>query len=252
MPPTNAARLASGLAGPNSGLVSENTVPLFSRVAFVAVRTGAGPFTHTIASGDRKAFGYAQGQMMDIAGDAGVASTPADTNILKPGETPNNETVKIRGISIKPVEATSDPELVAAIMSKAYIDLALGSNVLTPLGRIENAPSCYGLYGRGFSTIREGALGSPVGLDIEFLRNGNPIPGQMLRLPDLEWAANGSGEGDSTCNVIFRLPQQVILTATNRTAAAGIAAFTTPTVGLRADFMVFLHTYRTAKRSRNI
>ena len=233
--------------------VSQNTVPLFSVVRFAATRTGAGPYTFTVAAGDRKAFSYAQGADMSPAGAAGVIATAAQTNLLKAGETPNNENVIIRGISIAPLGANSDPELIAQVMDQCSVDLQLGPNIVTNLGRIEACPSPYGVYGRGFSTINPGPLPSPVGRDLEYLRNGNPVPGTMLRLPDLRWEGAGSKSADTTLGVIFRLPSPIALSAAaDRAAAAGTtAAFASPAGGIHADFAVFLHCYREALRSSN-
>ena len=233
-------------------MVSQNTVPIFSVVRFTGVKGGAGPFTFTTAAGDRRAFSYGQGQDMSSAGAQGVIATAAQTNIFKPGETPNNERVTIRGISIAPLGAGSDPELIAQIIDQASVDLQLGPNVVTQLGRIDACPSPFGIYGRAFSTINPGPLPSPVGRDLEYLRNGNPVPGTMLRLPDLIWDGVGNGGADTTLNVIFRLPQQIVLNApADRELAAGTtAAFASP-ASIRADFAVFLHCYREAKRSVN-
>ena len=74
-------------------------VPFWSTVRLQAARTAGPPVVLTIDTTPRKAFQYAIGQDMTVAGFTSTTAQPCDTNLLRAGETLDNADVYVWGLA---------------------------------------------------------------------------------------------------------------------------------------------------------
>jgi hypothetical protein len=216
--------------------ISVLPLPYWSTVRFQAVRGGAGPFTFTIDTTQRKAFAYAQGQDMTIAGftAAPTIATEADTNLLKANETRDNADVWIWGVAAN-LQPTSEPALAARIWRETAVDISLNGTQSIPLGTPEMFPGAGGLYGTGLTYLKapnDITAGPSVadggeGAKLSFVTNGNPMAGNFFRLPQpFKWASVGSQGADSSLIITNTPLRQIVETATARAAIPVTAAIT--------------------------
>lgn len=238
-------------------LASQLTVfnlPYWSTSRFRAVRTGAGPFTFTMAAGVRKAFSTKVGGVGDSAGFAsGFVITEAETNLLNENNTRNNESLEIIGISAE-IDALASPSIVAWLFRYAFLSVQLGSDSTIPLGKLSMFPQAGGMFGSSPDPLELPALG-----DTQFIRpfatNGNPQNANYFKLDvPIKW--NGVNEGsDTNFNIITDVKQAFTKTTTDRAGATGVAAFTSPAdgaVGTYADITFRLHGRRIGQRGVNV
>jgi hypothetical protein len=253
----------------NNYRVSEVSVlplPYWSKIRFAATLAAGPPVVATVAAGTRKAFSYAQGQLMTQAGfpDTYGTATAAETNLLRAQETRDNADYWIWGIRGY-VTQDSDPVLAAAIFSSTNVDIALNGTQQIPLGRLEMFPAGGGLYGAAPSALKIPAISESgsgadggAGAIVPFLSNGNPVSNSFYRLQQpFKWAAVGSAGSDSSLNISASLQRSVAVTcALARAAAAGVAPYTPPSTagaaGTFVDIVFELIGVGVSKRSPNV
>ena len=217
-------------------------VPYWSTVR---IRGTVAANTLTVDTSSRKAFAYAVGQPMDVAGFA--ASTIAqfsDTNLLKQGETLDNANVWIWGLAAE-LCPNSDPVLAARLWRESIVELSLNGTTSIKLGTLGMFPSAGGLYGQGQSALvmpsepvtgaNDGGQGATVG----FVANGNPMGGNFLKFPQpFKWSSVGGGGSDANLSVIVTPTRAITipLAATRAAAAGTTGAYTQPSTGDAGTF----------------
>lgn len=194
-----------------------------------------------------KAFAYAQGGAMQIAGfPTGFrVANLSDTNLLTQSQTRDNADVWIWGLAAAPTP-DSEPLLMREVWRKASVSISLNGTQTIPLGTLEMFPSAGGLYGSGVTNLLQppfdtagqkpvaaGDGSSGVGAGFGFLSNGNPMAGNFFRLPQpFKWSAIGSAGSDSSLVIESKVETAISLqVSANRAAAAGIDQFTQPEAG---------------------
>jgi len=199
----------------------------------------------TVDTTSRKAFQYAVGQDMAIAGRAGTAAQYADTNLLRSGETLDNASVWIYGIAAE-LCSNSDPRLAADLWRECSVELSLNGSQSFKLGTLAMFPSAGGLYGVGQSNLvlppdnvtGQAADGGP-GAAFGSASNGNPMSVNFLKFPQaFKWCGVGSNERDASLSVIVTPNRAITIPlAASRPAAAGTGAWTQPATGDRGTFV---------------
>jgi hypothetical protein len=234
-----------------------------SKVRFAAVRAAGPPATFTIDTTQRKAFAYAIGQDMAVAGRSGTIATPADTNLLTASQTRDNSDYLIEGISAF-VTPDSEPSLLARLVSETDLELSLNGTQSIPIGRLEMFPGGGGLYGTGRSFIKSPDLATPgasnngQGAAMGFVQNGNPMAGNYRRFNQpYKWAAVGSAGSDSSLAITLTPRRTIVETAmAARAAAAGVSAYDPPAaagdLGTFVDVVIILHGVQVSRRSVNV
>lgn len=235
--------------------------PYYSRVRVQATVTVDAPnVTYTIARNTRvHAFSYAVGELMTDAGfPQGRMATLADTNLNRARSTLDGEHVLIYGISAY-LMPFSEPNLSAAVFNESFVQLEKqGGDQRYRIGKLDMIPQPGGLF--GIAQARAGGVGGaqpPLNastMDASFLSNGNPQSKNYLALPEpVLWSEIGSTDGSLT--MVTEVMQPISFTATQRTAAAGIAPFNPPGAagepGTYVDLMCMLHVRSEAARSLN-
>ncbi len=235
----------------------------WSKVRFAATRAAGPPATFTLDTVTRKAFAYAIGQDMAVAGRAGTIATQADTNLLAASQTRDNSDYWIEGISVF-VTPDSETSLLARLFAEVDLEISLNGTQSIPLGRLEMYPGGGGLYGSGRSFIKSPDLATPgasnngQGATFGFVQNGNPMAGNFRRLAQpFKWAAIGSAGTDSALNISLTPRRAIVETAmAARAAAAGVSAYDPPAaagdIGTYVDMVVALHGVQVSKRSVNV
>lgn len=234
----------------------------WSKIRFQATRAAGPPATFTIDTTTRKAFAYAIGQDMAVAGRSGTIATQADTNLLSPSQTRDNSDYWIEGLSAF-VTPDSEPSLLARLFAECDVEIALNGTQSIPIGRIEMFPGAGGLYGAGRSFIKQPDLATPgasnngTGAVFGFVQNGNPMAGNFRRFAQpFKWAAIGSSGTDSALTVSCTPRRQIVETGVaTRAAAAGVSAYDPPAatgdIGTYVDVVFQLHGVQVTKRSAN-
>jgi hypothetical protein len=209
-------------------------LPYWSSVRFQATRAAGPPVAFTIDTSQRRAFAYAQGQDMTIAGYTAAARTAflSDTNLLKQSETRDNSDVWIWGISCS-LLPTSEPVLAARVWADTSVELSLNGTQSIALGTLEMFPGAGGLYGAGKTFIRAPALnvaspnladGPGEGAGVGFIQNGNPMAGNFFRLPQpFKWSGVGTAGAGSALSMTFTPRRAITESMTARVAVAGAA-----------------------------
>jgi hypothetical protein len=236
--------------------------PYYSTVRLRTTKAGAGPFTFTGDTTEKKAFAYKIGDVMDVAGfPAGTIATKAETNMIKASETRDNADVLIWGISIE--LAKGEIKLARDWWRVCVVELSLSGTDSYQLGRLAFFPQCGGLFGTQRSFLEAGQLVETSGPMWGVVTNGNPNAGSFFKLPEpLLWEALGSGKKDTSLVVKITPTAAVVENAADRAAVAGAApgasgrveAFTTPADqadGTFVDLCIRLHTVQVGERSRN-
>jgi hypothetical protein len=257
------------------GLRSVLPTPYWSTVRFQAARTGAAsPFTYTIDTTVRKAFAYAIGQPLSVAGfdpTFGVAQ-PCDTNLLRQSETIDNADVWMWGLALE-ITPDSEPVLAAQIWRQCLIELSLNGTTSIRIGTPAMFPSGGGLYGAQASFLRQpdfnipgpsDADGPGQGATASFISNGNPISGSYYRFPQpFKWASVGSNSKDTSLVIQFTPNRVISETVTGRPAvpaaapgvAGPVAGFTPPDAlaqGTYVDIRVRLISVAVNRVSQNV
>lgn len=228
----------------------------YSVVRFSATVSVAAPVTTlTFPVMTQKAFGYRIGDLLTAAGfDASFgAATDAETNLVTPSQTVAGEQLEVDGVSLMPSSVTDIglwKQLIANISVNVSFD---GDAHRYRLGRPDMVPGSGGTFGSGVTPTVVPDLASSIGQDSSF-SNGWPVIDNFYPFPQpLIWTP--AGETDSNLNVVLTLVRQQVVIETARAAAAGVAAFTPPTVagqfGTFVDFMARLHSEQRAARSVN-
>ena len=114
----------------------------FSTIRCQFVRSGAGPFTWTLAAGDRRAFQYAIGGVATSAGfDGAFVATGAQTNIQDPGRTLQQQTVEIGGLCCRFAAGPgADPVLAALVSNNTWLEISLDGQLSRQIGTIPDFP----------------------------------------------------------------------------------------------------------------
>jgi hypothetical protein len=212
-------------------------IPYWSTVRLAAAVAAGPPVVLTVDTTPRKAFQYAVGQDMGVAGRPGVLATYADTSLLRAGETLDNQDVWIDGLCLE-VCPNSEPALVGALFRETLVEISLNGTQSIKLGTINMFPGGGGPYGIGQSAsaepdlqttgIIDGGGGTPYG----YVQNGNPMAGNFYKFKKgqgFKWSAIGSGNSDASLSLIFTPTRQIVDTlALARAAAAGVAPWTPP------------------------
>ena len=241
-------------------------LPYWSTVRFQATRAAGPPVAFTIDTTERKAFAYAQGQDMTIAGFTAAARVAnlADTNLLKQSETRDNSDVWIWGLAGY-LTPDSEPALARRIWRETSVQISLNGTQSIPLGTPEMFPSAGGLYGAGVTYLKapaENQAGASnadggIGAQMGFVNNGNPMAGNFFRLPQpFKWASVGSQASDSSLIITCQPQRTITELATARAAATGIEPFTPPAAagdpGTYVDLRWHLVCVSVSKRSVNV
>jgi hypothetical protein len=221
-----------------------SVTPYYSRIRFTSTRTGAGPFTYTIAQGAQAvAFAYGKGNDMSAAGFTSTTATLADTNLITAGQTIANETVLVKGISIQVLSTTNSAGLVAAAWPEMSVVASFnGLSTGLLLGTPGMMPGASGLYGQGRDDLAAQPIpgGRPL---FGFFTNGLPGCDNKARIPEgIKWKP--AGRADSTFNLIVRFERSVAFTTqlADEAAAAGIRGYANPAgASTFIDLMVQLH-----------
>lgn len=218
----------------------------------------------TVDTTSRKAFQYAVGQPMDIAGfPAATIAQFCDTNLLRAGETLDNANVWLWGLAAE-LCTNSEPALAARLWRDCTVELSLNGTQSIKLGTLGMFPGAGGLYGQGQSalllppepTTGMNADGGP-GATFGTVSNGNPMGGNFLKFPQpFKWGAVGDGGADASLSVIVTPNRQITIPlAATRAAGAGVGAFTQPSTGDRGTFCDIrfrLISVAVSKRSQNL
>lgn len=209
-------------------------LPYWSTVRFLTTRAAGPPVAFTIDTTQRRAFAYAIGQDMTVAGfAAGTIATAADTNLLAASQTRDNADVWIWGIACN-LQPNSEPTLAARLWRETDISISLNGTTTIPLGTPEMFPGAGGLYGRGTTGLRTPDLftagaavvaeGPGEGAQIGFVTNGNPQSGNAKKLPQpFKWSAIGTAGADSSLSITFTPRRAITESMTSRAAVAGAA-----------------------------
>lgn len=235
-----------------------------SIIRCASARTGAGPFTYTIAPGPRVAFGYKIGDSLVQAGFAAGVATAAETNLRSAGgQTNRNADVVIFGIGVE-IMPTSEPRLVAELARYGFFSMSVDGGANSDyIGQLTDFPSGGALFGAQRTKLEAPTLVETAGPVESYLANGNPMAGNWLMLKRaVRWNSAASKKPDSALSVTFDLGQAVTETSTDRAAVAGAApgasgrveAFTSPADlarGTFVDLRVKLLTIEVSDRSAN-
>jgi hypothetical protein len=234
-------------------------VPMWSTVR---VRGTVAANALTIDTTSRKAFQYAVGQDMTIAGFPGTIAQFCDTNLLRAGETLDNANVWIWGLAAE-LCPNSDPVVASRVWRDSIVELSLNGTTSIKLGTLGMFPSAGGLYGAGTSFLampteattapQDGGQGSQVG----YVANGNPMGGNFLKFPQpFKWSSVGGGGSDSSLSVIVTPNRTITIPlAATRAAAAGVGQYTQPAtgdLGTFVDIRFRLISVAVSERSVNI
>lgn len=240
-------------------------LPYWSTVRFQASRAAGPPVAFTIDTTTRKAFSYQVGGSPVPAGflTAYGQATEAETNLLAPSQTRNNQDFWLWGIAFW-LSSDSEAALARRVWRETDVTISLNGDQQIPLGTLEMFPGAGGLYGTGVSFIKSPDLATPGAVDngtgspLPILQNGNPMAGNFFRLNQpFKWAGIGSQGADSALIMNFTPRRSITETsAAARAAAAGVSAFTPPAaagdIGTYVDVRVHLVGVSVAKRSVNV
>ena len=219
------------------GLSAQQTVlpvPMWSTVR-LAGTVAANALT--VDQTSRKAFQYAVGQDMSIAGFAGgTIAQYCDTNLLRAGETLDNADVWIWGLAAE-LCPNSDPVLAAQLWRQCIVELSTNGTTSIKIGTLGMFPSAGGLYGLGRSQLAmpnqedTGPSDGGAGAQVGFTANGNPMGSNFLKFPQpFKWSSVGSNGSDASLSVIVTPNRSIVVPlAATRAAVAGGA--TTPGTG---------------------
>lgn len=211
-------------------------LPYWSTVRFQSTRAAGPPVVLTIDTTDRKAFAYAQGQDMTIAGFTAAARTAtlAETNLLRATETRDNSDVWIWGLAAH-VTSDSEPALARRVWRDTAVQLSLNGTQQIPLGTLEMFPGAGGLFGSAVTYLKspEATVTGPsdaeagIGAIMPFMSNGMPLAGNFFRCPQpFKWAAVGKGGSDSSL-IITSTPKTAIAETARARAAVAVTAMVT-------------------------
>ena len=255
-PDVRAAIVAAGLADAKTVL----PVPYWSTARIAGTVAGN---VLTVDTTARKAFQYAVGQDMTIAGFSSTVAQFSDTNLLRSGETLDNADVWIWGLAAE-LCTNSEPALAARLWRDCVVEMSLNGTQSIKLGTLGMFPSAGGLYGVGQSALLlpaenvtgAGADGGP-GTPFGSLANGNPMGGNFLKFPQpFKWGAVGNGGADASLSVIVTPTRQITIPlAATRAAAAGVGAYTQPAtgaIGTFCDIRFRLVSVAVSRRSQNV
>lgn len=217
-------------------------VPYWSTVRLAGVVAAS---VLTIDTTQRKAFQYAVGQDMQIAGfTAGTVAQNADTNLLRAGETLDNADVWMWGLAAE-LCPNSDPAVAARLWRECDVQLSLNGTTSIRLGTLSMFPSAGGLYGQGQSALllppepSSGLIDGGPGASFGAMANGNPMAGNFLKFPQpFKWGAVGKGGADAQLSIIVTPNRTITMPVpAARAAAAGTTgAYTPPTTGQAGTF----------------
>jgi hypothetical protein len=233
--------------------------PMYSKVRVRTIRTGADPFTYTVADQlPKKAFNYKYGDLGDGAGFApGTLMTLAETNLTSASQTRNNADTVIWGVAIE-LGPLSDPLITQLVFDNCEVEMTLNGTDSNPLGRLAFFPGAAGLYGQGVSKLAVPPIPNTNDTPQGFITNGNPQAGNFYRFPHpLRWNAIGSGKKDTSL-VISVIPTRSFSYTTQqatRAAAAGVAGWTPPAdqaQGTYCDLIFRLISVQISQRSENM
>lgn len=238
LPPDVRAFIGEQYAGTQ---ISVLPLPYWSSVRFQATRAAGPPVTFTIDTTTRKAFAYAIGQDMTVAGYTAAArtATPADTNLLRQNETRDNADVWIWGMAAY-LTPDSEPALARRVWKETEVDISLNGTQSIPLGTLEMFPGAGGLYGQGTTYLKvpSAQASGPTdtetgeGAKMSFVQNGNPMAGNFFRLPQpFKWAAVGSAGTDSSLVLSCTPYRQIVESSLARTAVAVVAMVSPQIIG---------------------
>lgn len=239
-----------------------NAYPYYSIVRYQLTITAGptpGSFLYNLAKGEtRRAFGYAIGDQMGVAGFPGTqVANDLDTNLVNKSQTNSGQTVRARGISVY-VPSDSDPVLLKLLSERLSITLAMnGEENKFRLGRLGFLPGGGGLNGGGNSVLTKPGVYDQQTL-IAFGANGLPGRENFYPLPfPVIWKR--AGQADSTLVLITELQKAISFRLDSRLAGgvdSGIEAWSPPSVegefGTYVDLVFRLHTVQVAKRSVNL
>lgn len=231
----------------------------YSTVRFQFARTGAGPFTWTVAAGtELRAFGYGLGQDMGGVGFPSGTSpaTLAETNLQQASATLAGEKVRIWGMSCL-LTSDSDAFLAKLLFPNLSVQLSLnGDQTVFKLGTPEIIPGGGGFNGFGDSFIQQPPLPDTYVSRSGAMSNGLPHAGNFYPFPQpVIWSPQG--ETDSNLVVKIKAERAVSTTSTDRAGAAGVAAYTSPaatagTLGTYVTLKVHFWSRQNAPRSVNM
>jgi hypothetical protein len=258
------------------------TLPYYSKGKVSAARTsdGAGHFSYVVAAGTIVSFfSYGRGQPKLSAGfsaNDGNASN-SDTNILRPGETINGESLRITGLSfvIMPAgtdgaAATTGPDLrlvdknlVAALFSFCSLQCQINARGYLDFGPLILMPGAAGLEGRAPTISDNNALAGSM-IDGGFVNNGMPNAGNAFGFDAPIWWNDDGADSNITFNL--RVDRNIVLwsggdvdnkqgnTTANNLAgevATGTQGYNFPSI-VMCEILCRLHGQVLGERSRTI
>lgn len=243
-------------------------VPYWSTVEFAADATKLTAGSISIDSKPRKAFQYAFGQTMTVAGST-ASATFSDTNLLTQAQTLNNSDVYIYGVTLEPLPG-SEPLILQQLWSDGLIELSTDGNTQIRIGTPAMFPAAGGLYGTGYSAdvltaadqagpIQTGGAGpgGGIGAPVSYLANGNPMSSNFLKFAQpFKWSAVGGGGSDCQLSISFTCTRFTdFVLAAARASATGVQPWDPPTVpgdpGTGARIRVRLVAQSVSKRGEN-
>lgn len=226
----------------------------WSTVRFAAVRTGAGPYTYTLAQRQRKAFSYGAGQDASSAGFAsGYRADLQDTNINQPSQTNDNCNFTFNKINCLIRQSKFvEPQLIAEIFRVCDVQLQMSGQLIYRVGTLDKIPGGGGLYGAQPSLVTPGAVNTSQGAPISYLSNSNPQGPSAYELEGnpITWNAVGGGQKDSALTLLVTQNEEITITGSDRAAAAGVEAFTAAST-IYVDLTFYLTGEAVSNRSHN-
>ena len=239
-------------------------VPYWSVVEFSGAPVGGPPATVTIDTTTRKAFQYALGNSMAVAGAPATANaTFSDTNLLTQGQTLSNADVWIYGVCLEPLE-DAEPLILQALWADGFVEISTDGMNSIRIGTPAMFPGAGGLYGLGQSNALlppDNVSGTNAdagpGTQYGFLSNGNPMAGNFIRFPQpFKWGAVGGGGADTTLTIGVTLSRALAYTfPAARAAASPTGGYTPPTTrgqpGTSARIRVRLVAQSVGRRGQN-
>lgn len=258
------------------------TLPYYSKGKLSATRTsdGAGHFSYVITAGTQIAFfSYGRGLAKVSAGFSaadGNASN-SDTNIVRPGETINGESLRITGLSFVIMPAGTDgaagalapdlrlvdKNLAAAVFSFCSLQCQINARGFLDFGPLILMPGAAGIDGRAPTISDQNALAGAM-IDGGFANNGLPSAGNAFGFDNPIWWNDDGADSNITFNL--RVDRNIVLwsggdvdnkkgnTAANNLAgvvATGTEGYAFPSV-VMVEIMCRLHGQVLGERSRVI
>jgi hypothetical protein len=219
--------------------------PYHSSTYYDWVRTGGGPYTYTLAAGERKAFSYKIGDVPTLGGfRAGFgAATEAETNLINANNTNGGEFVIVRGLRLI-LEPDSDVRLAALMWPNISVLAKFQTGEIAwKFGNLSMIPGGGGLYGGGNDSVGIQPLGGGRP-QFNVASNGHAAFNNYFPLRHgFVWNPASAGR-DTTFELSFNVQRAVVVTAPADEAAiaqiatvAGVRGYAAPADGVFGTYV---------------